>query len=82
MVRTRTIPTWTEALTFPDKQVMHATGAGAMAQELVIACHSGVGHSALAQAKATYSTPRKRFVLAFGQAFVRVGALRGKLAEN
>ena len=44
--------------------------------------HSGLGHSALAQAKATYSTPRKRFVLAFGQAFVRVGALRGKLAEN
>ena len=35
-VRTSTIPTWTEALTFPNKQVMLATGAGAMAQELVM----------------------------------------------
>ena len=43
--------------------------------------HSGVAHSIQAQAEATYSSLRKGLVLDFGQAFMGVGALNGKL-EN
>ena len=79
-VRTWTIPTWTEGLTFPDKQVMHATGAGAMTQELVTACFIQALHIAPKHRPSNIQFPEKRTCAWFGQAFL--GVRDGKLVEN
>ena len=57
-------------MTFPVKQVMHATGARAMTQELVMACFI----------QALDIAPKHR--PSNIQAFLAVGALNGKLVEN
>ena len=55
-----TIPNWTEGLTFPDNQVMHATGAGAMTQELVIACFIQALHIAPKHRPSNIQVPKKK----------------------
>ena len=59
-VRTWTIPNWTEGLTFPDNQVMHARGAGAMTQELVIACFIQALHIAPKRRPSNIQFPKKK----------------------
>ena len=59
-VRTSTIPTWTEALTFPVKQVMHATGAVAMTQELVMACFIQALDIAPKHRRKQHTVPREK----------------------
>ena len=70
-------------MTFPVIQVMHATGARAMTQELVMACFIQALDIAPKHRRKQRTIPREKdLVLASGQAFLRVGALNGKLAEN